>query len=230
MNKLSSNKTLPLLAVFAATSLPALAQKAAPQPAASESVPATSATATAPTGAATEFAVWLDGKRIVIPTGTAIKLQTEQKTFGKHARVDDALDFSVVEDVLIDGIVVFKKGAPAKGVISFAKGAKNWNKGGKLELDVLWTTAADGRQIPTLTRFKESARNDSLNQIMNFGLLSPFSKGKSVNIKKGAKYDVVVGDQMAVPQDAPTEKSPGKAPASAKNNAKTKTTSTKPKK
>lgn len=163
-------------------------------------------TAKAPTDATSELAVWLDGKRIVIPVGTSIPLQIEQKISGKKARVGDPLDFTVTQDVKIGDTVVFQKGAAAKGAISLAKDAENWNKGSKLTLDVFWTTAADGRQIPTLTRFIERPRNESLNRIMTFGLLSPFQKGKNTNIKKGAKYEALVGSELTIPAQMEKEK------------------------
>lgn len=144
----------------------------------------------------TKFTILVAGKPITVPAGTPVNLQIEQKIKGIKARVGDELSFTVREDVSVGDAVVFKKGASAKGVVSFAQDAKTWNKGSKLGVDVLWTTAVDGQQIPTLTRFEERPRNESLNRIMSFGLLSPFSKGKNTNIKKGAKYDAFVGEQM----------------------------------
>ena len=134
--------------VAAATvSLPALAQNSTPQKLSGKSGVATS-----------QHAVFINGKRIAISAGTPIKLQTTEKIYAKKLAVNTPVEFTVAEDVKIGDTSVFEKDAPAKGVVTYAKGAQNWNKSSKWEFNVLWGTAADGRQIPTMTHFKETAR------------------------------------------------------------------------
>ena len=53
----------------------------------------------------------------VLPKGTQVHLKVLKTLTSATAHTSDAMEFAVIEDVLVDGVVVIPKGAKANGVV-----------------------------------------------------------------------------------------------------------------
>jgi hypothetical protein len=59
------------------------------------------------------------------------------------AHSDDAIEFEVIADVLVDGVVVIAKGAKATGVVLSAEPKKRFGRGGNLAFNITSVHLAD---------------------------------------------------------------------------------------
>jgi PEGA domain len=67
----------------------------------------------------------------MLEDGTPIKLRLSQTVLSADAHVNDRVEFEVLEDVLVDGVVVIPKGGTALGTVTEAVAALRAVKGGK---------------------------------------------------------------------------------------------------
>lgn len=101
---------------------PAKAQQEAPtQP--------SSAPAQAPAAAKTP-------EGFVLEDGTPVRLRTGRNISSADAHVRDTLDFEVLEDVRVDGVLVIPKGGIAFATVTEAQSKRRMGRGGKLNVNI----------------------------------------------------------------------------------------------
>jgi hypothetical protein len=84
---------------------------------------------------------------IVVPEGTSINVAVAKEVTSKEAKPNDPVEFTVAEDLVINGQVVVRKGTPAVGsVINAVKGGYMC-KSGKLAVHVESTTTSVGKPL-----------------------------------------------------------------------------------
>ncbi len=82
----------------------------------------------------------------VLEDGTPIKLRLSQTVSSADAQVNDRVEFEVLEDVSIDGVLVIPKGATALGTVTEAVPKKRMARGGKLEIVMDSVRLVDGEK------------------------------------------------------------------------------------
>jgi hypothetical protein len=82
----------------------------------------------------------------VLEDGTPIKLRLSQTVSSADAHVNDRVEFEVLEDVLVNGIVVIPKGASALGTVTEAVPKRRMARGGKLEIIMDSVRLVDGQK------------------------------------------------------------------------------------
>lgn len=78
--------------------------------------------------------------------GTPIKLRLSRTVSSASAHVGDRVDFEVLEDVSVGGIVVVPKGSIAWGTVTEAHPKRRMGRGGKLNINIDSVRLADGQK------------------------------------------------------------------------------------
>jgi hypothetical protein len=92
--------------------------------------------------------------RLVIPSGTPIKLSLAATISSAHARVGDPVDLIVARDVDLGGFTIIQAGTTARGHISGVKSKRFFGVGGRVSLQV------DSVGLATGDRVRLSARKE----------------------------------------------------------------------
>jgi hypothetical protein len=97
--------------------------------------------------------------RLIIPSGTPIKLQLAENVSSAHARPGDQLDFVVVRDVNVGGFDVIPAGTRASGAVTGVKGKRFLGMGGRVALKLDSVALAGGERIRLLGRMAVKGRS-----------------------------------------------------------------------
>lgn len=142
-----------------------------------------------------------------LPDGTKLSVRLMEQLSSATAKDGDQVNFTVVEDFLIDGVVVIKQGTPAKGVIVEAAEKRRMGRAGKLAYSVTETRATD-RSVVRLRAVsdKKGGSNVTSTAITTTAVAvfvpvaAPFfllRKGKDIVIAEGTRVEAFVdGDHV----------------------------------
>jgi hypothetical protein len=86
------------------------------------------------------------GAPFVLEDGTPIKLRLSQTVSSADAQVNDRVEFEVLEDVMVGGVVVIPKGGSALGTVTEAVPKRRMARGGKLEIVMDSVRLVDGQK------------------------------------------------------------------------------------
>ena len=134
---------------------------------------------------------------IVVAEGTPINVITAKEVTTKEAKPNDPVDFTVAEDLVINGQVVVRKGTPAIGSVINAEKGGYMGKSGKLAVQVESTTTSDGKPLK-LRAAKGREGDDKTTSTMVLSMISPaflFRKGKEAKIETGTTVTVYVAEE-----------------------------------
>jgi len=135
----------------------------------------------------------------VVVADTLVKIKLNTAIDSKTARVGDVVTYQVAEDVLVDGVLVFAKGAEGVGKVTKVSQAQNFGRDAKLEIDFTSIKAIDGSTITTFLGEKSKKETQSLTMaagasVAGLAILGPvgvvggiFVKGKDAKIDEGAE-------------------------------------------
>ena len=143
-----------------------------------------------------------------LPSDTLIKVALIDSINSKTLRVGDIVHIKVVEDVTVDGNLIFAKGLLGEGTVKSVRKAKGWiGTNGKIDIDFNKIKTIDGREIETYVGEKSKAEmidkqmtagaslvamnlNDNLNKIL--------VRGKNVDVDSGAELYIQTKNSDAV--------------------------------
>jgi hypothetical protein len=80
--------------------------------------------------------------------GTPIKMRTARTVSSADAKVGDTLDFEVLEEVRVNGVVLIPKGGIAWATVTDAQSKRRMGRGGKLDVNVDSVRLVDGEKVP----------------------------------------------------------------------------------
>ena len=160
--------------------------------------------------------------------GTPIKLRTSRTISSADAHTGDTLDFEVLEDVLVKGILVVPKGSLAWGTVTEAQPKRRMARGGKLNVNIDSVRLADGEKVPlrAVKDVKGGGHTGAMTGAMVatgivFFPAAPlflFMHGKDITIAKGTEITAYInGDtrlQQAKFQVGNTDTASASAPVS----------------
>jgi hypothetical protein len=145
---------------------------------------------------------------VSVPDGTEIEIQLKSTASSEELKVGDIVDFSVVRPVVVNGVTIFDKDAPARARITTAKKRGHWGHAGKLEWAMQDVQAVDGNRVPA--RFTKRSIGDSKGGTVAvaavattvllgpFGLLWGLKKGKPAIIPAGNRYSAFVSGDTSI--------------------------------
>lgn len=137
---------------------------------------------------------------VVLREGTLVKLKLLHTLNSKTVVVDDPLNFAVTEDVVVDGSVLIKAGAPATGRVWRAKPARTLGRGAELRLHMDHVRAGPVR-VPlrgSPAREGKDRTGETVALVMVFGLSGFVKHGAEIEVKEGSSFDAYVDEDTAV--------------------------------
>lgn len=156
---------------------------------------------------------------VKIPDGTPMELELMSSVSSKEAQEGDVINFTVVNDVIVNGVTIIAKGAPARARVAVAKKSGRWGKSGKLGWAMQDVMAVDGSRIAI--RMEKKLAGDSKGGTVATGVIltslvfwpaAPlwgFKKGKEVSMPSGKRFEAFVhGDSNVKGKTAATAQTP----------------------
>jgi hypothetical protein len=152
-------------------------------------------------------------REVSVPAKTVFKVALRDYLYTKDLAANASAGpvLEVVEDVAVDGVTVFRKGALAKGKLTEAAAAKSAAHGGSLQLALESATAVDGQEIAveggsgkTTGEFKPGVYQQEINSAtvaggMVGGLLAALTvKGYEALIPAGATFEAQVAQPVKI--------------------------------
>lgn len=138
-------------------------------------------------------------KKCDVPSGTLIKIALSAPVTTKNIKVGDIVPFHVKEDVIVDGVLVFVKGAKGEGKVTKVSPAKNFGRNAELLVEFEKTKTMEGTFVETFVG--EASKNEMERMgfaagasIAGMVLLGPigiiagaFVKGKNIELPEGTE-------------------------------------------
>ena len=134
---------------------------------------------------------------IVVPEGTSINVSVAKEVTSKDAKPNDPVEFTVTEDLVINGRVIVRKGTPAVGSVINAEKKGYLGKSGKLAVQVESTTTSDGQRLK-LRSAKGREGDDKTVSTAMLSQISPaflFRKGGEAKIEAGTVVPVYIAEE-----------------------------------
>jgi len=160
-----------------------------------------------------------EGPQIALLDGTPIKLRLNRTMSSADATVGQPVDFSVTEDVAVNGTVVIAKGSAGMGKVTEAQPKRRMGRAGKLEIVLTYVRLADLETVPVRAVKESKGKNAAVGMtvgIVAAGVLffpaAPLfllMKGKDITVPEGAEVVAYVdGDRkLEAVKFAPKEQS-----------------------
>lgn len=139
--------------------------------------------------------------RVLLPEGTPVKLKLLHSINSKTAVADDPLNFTVAEDVVVDGKTAVKAGVVAIGRIRQVKRARTLGRGAELMLEMEYMRVG-ARRVPlrgTQARAGEGKTGDVVALVTLFGLSGLLKHGSEIEVKEGSIMTAYVGETTEIP-------------------------------
>ena len=128
---------------------------------------------------------------------TPIRVRILKAVSSATAHPGDTLEFEVLEDVLLDGVVVITRGSKATGTVAVAEPKKHFGHDGKLAFNITSVRLADNEQAPVRC-FHESvgSANSSTNSVL------PLGSGKDAAVPQGTEFTALVDGDVHLKREA----------------------------
>ena len=150
---------------------------------------------------------------IYIPADTTFEIKLMQEVTSKKNHEGDTVDFTVAENLIINGVIVIPAGEKVKAIVSYARKAGGMGRKGKLEIDIQSTTTLNNITVPLSNDIEGKGKTDGGAGAV-FAAVSVvgglFMKGTNVVLKEGSLFTVkvtenidlnVTGDKLATSMD-----------------------------
>lgn len=137
-----------------------------------------------------------------LKTGALVVLETAAPLSSKDAQMGQSIGLRVKYDVLVDGRVVIKAGAPGSGQVTTAQHHKGVGKQGTLAIRPSAVQAVDGQMIPLTGAVVSTAGSGTAGSAIGLAVVvSPLfllHKGKEASIPAGYELQANVGSETVV--------------------------------
>ena len=128
---------------------------------------------------------------------TPIRLRILKAVSSATAHAGDVLEFEVLEDVLVNGIVVITRGSKATGSVAVAEPKKHFGHDGKLAFNITSVRLTDNEQAPERCFHEASgAANSSSNSVL------PLGSGKDATIPQDTEFTALVDGDVHLKREA----------------------------
>jgi hypothetical protein len=160
------------------------------------------------TEGATTLTIVKDGVEVKVPDGTPLEIELMTEVSSAKAKEGDIIDFTVVNPVVINGVTVIEKGAPAKARVAGVKKAGYWGKAGRVGWIMQDALGVDGNRISL--RMEKKLTGDSkggtvatatIVTAVVFWPAAPFwgfKKGKNAVFPAGKRFEAFVNGDATV--------------------------------
>jgi len=175
-------------------------------------------------GTATLLGLALASYATLVPKGTGVRLSFDDGLTSRTARVGDRVKFHVVDDVIVDGQVVIKKGEAAEGTVTDVARGRRFGVNARLKIRLDPIAASDGTLVPIAARQKGKATGNGTDQAAVASgagalVLGPIGLGIGYFIT-GKEVTVEPGDTLTTAVSANTDVKISAAPSGAQDAGK----------
>ena len=96
------------------------------------------------------------GGELTLHDGTPVRLRLSRNLSSADAKTGDTVDFEVLEDVKVDGMLLIARGGTAIGTVTDAEHKKRMARGGKLDMTIDYVRLVNGDKV-ALRAVKETS-------------------------------------------------------------------------
>ena len=122
--------------------------------------------------------------QVQIPENILIKVETTAPASSKAMQEGDSLPIRVVEDVFVDGCLVFAKGLPGEGTVTRVLRAKNIFSNGKIETDFHTLNTIDGQSAKIFTGIAATDEMTAKSMARGLSLIGQTFSGKNKDFEE----------------------------------------------
>lgn len=122
--------------------------------------------------------------QVQIPENILIKVETTAPASSKAMQEGDSLPIRVVEDVFVDGCLVFAKGLPGEGTVTRVLRAKNIFSNGKIETDFHSLKTIDGQTAKTFVGIAATDEMTANSMARGLSLIGQTFSGKNKDFEE----------------------------------------------
>ena len=150
--------------------------------------------------------------KVQIPTGTVVHVENVSTVSSAHLNEGNPINLRVSRRVLVNGVLVIERGAPARGRVMKSKRARGWGRGGALSWRLEDVVAVDGTVVPI--RLSQNMKGNGRSALVvtaavvtgaivfpytpPVGLLWALKKGDEAVLDENDKSAAIVGSQTEV--------------------------------
>jgi hypothetical protein len=142
--------------------------------------------------------------------GTPIRLRINRNLSSADAQVGENVDFEVLDDLRVDGLLVIPRGSAAMATVTAAQPKRRMARGGKLSVNIDYVRLANGEKAPVrgVKDLKGGGHTGAMTGAMVatgivFFPAAPlflFMKGKDITIPKGHEVTVYINGDVRLEQ------------------------------
>ena len=140
--------------------------------------------------------------QVQVPAGVLIKVETTAPVSSKTLQEGDTIPVRVVEDVFVDGSLVFVKGLPGEGTVTRVVRAKHIFSNGKIETDFNTLKTIDGQTVETCVGIEAKDEMDAKSMARGLSLVGQTFSGKNKDIDSvlvhGKNIDLPAGVELYI--------------------------------
>ena len=140
--------------------------------------------------------------QVQVPANTLIKVETTVPTSSKTLQEGDIIPVRVVDDVFVDGSLVFVKGLSGEGAVSHVVRAKNIFRNGKIVTDFYALKTIDGQTAETFAGDESFAEMNAKDMARGLSLVGQTFSGKNKDFDevfvRGKNIDLPAGIELYV--------------------------------
>ena len=125
-------------------------------------------------------------QEILLANQTPVHLKLGRELSSATAKVGEEVNFEVTQDVIVGGVTVIAKGAPAVGAVTEAEPKKRMGKAGKLNISVASVLLANNEKL-ALRSFGAEQPSDQKS-----GMSLPLMRGKDITMPKDTEITAYV--------------------------------------
>lgn len=129
-------------------------------------------------------------QEFTLPRQTPVHLKFIRTISSASAHVGEEVNFEVAQDVVIRGLTVIPKGAPAIGVVTAAEPKRRMGHGGKLSVSVNSVRLADNEKAALRSFQEEKGANQKV------GMVIPLMRGKDITFVEGTEIIAYIDGDM----------------------------------
>ena len=139
---------------------------------------------------------------VQIPANTLIKVETTVPANSKTMQEGDSMPVRVVEDIFVDGSLVFARGLPGEGTVTRVLRAKNIFSNGKIETDFHTLKTIDGQEAKIFTGVESLDEMTAKEMGRGLSLVGQSFSGKTKDVEqvfiRGKNIDLPAGIELYV--------------------------------
>jgi hypothetical protein len=133
----------------------------------------------------------------MLANNTPIRVKLTKTISSLTAHPGDSLEFEILEDLMVDGLLVLTKGTKANGVVAEAETKKRFGKSGKLTFNITSVRLANGIQAP-LRCYQQAtgSSNTSSDAVL------PLASGKDVSVPQDTEFTALVDGDVHLKRES----------------------------